>query len=235
MHLGQPLSIGIGAASDRQRAFYEALFGWQFEQGGMVTLDGSDVAVWGLPGDTAGWLTILRSDDVPAAVAAVVDAGGAIVAPVAPSTPVGKFAVVDDPDGARLGIADAAGPPLRPAPGHFVWTQLNAHDLERTAAHYGGLCGWSAQDAANGTFTYRDFLDGGRPVSGLMAIDEASGTGVPVMWQPYVFAPDVEATARVAAESGGKVWVPPTRIQPGTFAVLADPDGVVLAVEDIGD
>ena len=60
--------------------------------------------------------------------------------------------------------------------------------------------------------------------------DEAKQMGAPPHWLGYVGTPDVAATAKQAAGLGGKVLVQPQEIPTvGTFAVLQDPQGAVLA------
>jgi predicted enzyme related to lactoylglutathione lyase len=53
---------------------------------------------------------------------------------------------------------------------------------------------------------------------------------VPPHWLPYFAVADCAATAARAQELGAQLRVPPTEIEPGTFAVIADPQGAVFAV-----
>lgn len=226
MTAGRPLSVARGAISETQEAFYAAVFGWR-RDGQTMSLGGSPVAACGLPVSTPGWLTVLASSGLDADLAVLTAAGGSVVE----RAPEG-IAVVQDRSGAALVLHDGETlPGLARAQGHFCWTQLNARDIGEAASFYQALCGWETAEAVNGTFTYQDFSDPGGALAGLMAIDEASGLGVPVMWQVYIDAPDVdEVASRVEAE-GGRIWVRPTTIAPGRFAVCADPDGDVFAVE----
>lgn len=224
MTAGRPLSVARGAISDTQRAFYEAVFGWRLE-GATLTLEGRPVANVGLGIGEPGWLTVLSSTALEADLDIVTHAGGRVVERGEAT------AVVRDTSGAALALHAGDGPGLSAMEGHFVSSQLNAHDLFRAAAFYAEVCGWKATDAVNGTFTYQDFSDAEGAVAGLMAIDEASGLGVPVMWQPYVHSTDVDGVAARVEEHGGRIWVRPTSIAPGRFAVCADPDGDVFAVE----
>lgn len=145
-----------------------------------------------------------------------------------------RAAVLRDKAGADFVLHERADlPGLSRTPGRFAWSQLNAHDLGTAASFYAELCGWRDTEAVNGTFTYRDFSDSDGPLSGLMAIDEASGLGVPVMWQAYVHATAVDAVGELVEEHGGRIWVRPTTIDPGRFMVWADPDGDVFAVESM--
>ena len=93
------------------RAFYEAAFGWEFNEYGPgyagIRAPGGDGEVGGLnpqaqPSD-AGPLVLLVSDDLDASVAAVTDAGGTIVAGPY-EFPGGRRFEFTDPSGNRLGV-----------------------------------------------------------------------------------------------------------------------------------
>lgn len=233
MTAGRPLSIARGAISDPQKAFYGALFGWEVESG-TITLGGTPVASCGLPVSAPGWLTVVSSESLDADLDAAVAAGGSVVEGPAGGD-AGRSAVLRDNVGAQVVLHEGATlPGLSRTQGHFAWSQLNARDTAAAAAFYGELCGWTTADAVNGSFTYQDFADADGVLAGLMAIDEASGLGVPVMWQAYVEATDVDAIAARVEEQGGRIWVRPTSIEPGRFVVCADPEGDVFAVESMG-
>jgi len=58
----------------------------------------------------------------------------------------------------------------------------------------------------------------------------AGPAGAPVAWTSYVTVDNVDETAKLAESLGGKICVPPTDIpEVGRFAVLADPQGAVIA------
>lgn len=216
--------------SVRQQAFYPAVFRWEIE-GDAICFAGAPVARWALPVATRGWLTVLGSDSLTEDLSRVAEAGGALVeGPI--DEPGAQTAVIRDKAGAMLALrAGGELPAMSRTDGHFAWTQLNAHDPREAASFYAAVCGWATQPAENGTFAYQDFHDSGSAVAGLMAIDEISGLGVPVMWQAYVRVGDVDTVVELVEREGGRIWVRPTTILPGRFAVCADPDGDVFSVE----
>ncbi len=116
--------------------------------------------------------------------------------------------------------------------GRFLWYELLTSDTEAAKGFYTRLMGWgtTAWDGEMGR--YEMFAVGERPLGGLMALpEEARAAGAPPYWLPYVGAPDVDATARRAAELGGTTCVPPTDIPGvGRFAVLVDPQGAAFAL-----
>jgi len=54
--------------------------------------------------------------------------------------------------------------------------------------------------------------------------------GMPSMWGVYFAVDDADATAAKVTELGGAVMMGPMDIEPGRFAVVADPSGAVFNV-----
>ena len=117
------------------------------------------------------------------------------------------------------------------APGTPSWVELSSPDTDASAAFYGDVIGWSAQEhqmSDGGTYTV--FSKGPVMVAGLMAIPEPMRQqGVPPCWSGYVAADDVDADAGRVAAAGGTIRRPPEDIpNVGRFAVAADPGGAVF-------
>ncbi|HWW53480.1 MAG TPA: hypothetical protein VNY84_06920, partial [Acidimicrobiales bacterium] len=53
---------------------------------------------------------------------------------------------------------------------------------------------------------------------------------MPPLWGVYFAVADADATAAKAQELGGALFMGPTDIEPGRFAVLADDQGVMFNV-----
>ncbi|MGE0791848.1 MAG: VOC family protein [Sandaracinaceae bacterium] len=97
---------------DRAKAFYGAAFGWTFNAYGPAYtgfVDGArgDREAGGLrladEVTSGGPLVVLFSDDIEATEAAVREAGGKVVVPIAPF-PGGRRFEFQDPSGNRLGV-----------------------------------------------------------------------------------------------------------------------------------
>ena len=101
------------------KAYYAARLGWTCEdmpmadggtytvamRGGAPTAGISDLADFGMPeGAAPRWITYFAVDDVDAAVAATEAAGGRTTRPPFDVPGVGRFALVEDPTGAELGL-----------------------------------------------------------------------------------------------------------------------------------
>ncbi len=116
--------------------------------------------------------------------------------------------------------------------GRFCWLDLAAGDAARAARFYARLLGWTAreQHANGGVFTR--LQSAGRDVGSLYQIaHEAIRRGASSHWTPYVRVADVEATAKLAAESGGAIIVRPFVVSGvARIALIADSEGAQLGL-----
>jgi predicted enzyme related to lactoylglutathione lyase len=115
--------------------------------------------------------------------------------------------------------------------GKFVWYELMTTDSEAAKGFYTDVIGWSTSPFEGAPIPYTMWMKGESPIGGLMDLpDEARQAGAPPHWLGYVAVPDVDATAARAKELGGRVVHGPADIPDvGRFAILADPQGAVLA------
>ena len=110
-------------------------------------------------------------------------------------------------------------------PGRFSWNELVTTDVEAATTFYTGLFGWTTTPFSP---EYTLFQQEGQGVGGLM---KSPQPGMPAQWVAYVTVENVDATAAKAAETGGKVMLPPTDIPTiGRIAVLIDPQGAPIGV-----
>ncbi|MDB5407972.1 MAG: Glyoxalase/bleomycin resistance protein/dioxygenase [Rhodospirillales bacterium] len=116
--------------------------------------------------------------------------------------------------------------------GSFVWYELMTTDTKAAKAFYGNVIGWGAQNADQPGMEYAMFTAGEIPVAGLMTLpEEARKAGGRPGWIGYVAVDDVDASAKQAAEAGGTVHRQPSDIPGvGRFAIIADPQGAVIAL-----
>jgi predicted enzyme related to lactoylglutathione lyase len=228
------------------RRFYGGLLGWKFEQtthprggdytliladghylGGMVQLaDGAEA-------DYSRWLPYLSVADVDAAVRATATAGGAALVGPLDLANIGRAAVVSDPQGAVLGLLRSrTGDPddsLPPAPGRVLWNELLAADDAGAAAYYAALAGLEISRVPRRGGEYIILRAQGRERAGIMERPDAR---VEPLWLTHFAVADVEAAARRAAELGGRVLLAPAaELREGTLAVVTDPTGAILALQ----
>lgn len=112
--------------AEKARAFYAAVFDWTYDvdangyvtckqddrvQAGMMQMDES----WGdVP---PNWSLYFLVEDVESTAAKVKELGGNVIVPTTPAGELGKFSVVQDPQGGIFSIIQYAGP-ADPPPGH---------------------------------------------------------------------------------------------------------------------
>ncbi|PPD49768.1 MAG: glyoxalase [Methylobacter sp.] len=114
--------------------------------------------------------------------------------------------------------------------GAFSWCELLTTDTESAKHFYGKLFNWTLEPAPITGLDYTLVKSGGEKRGGIMAIPPAV-EGEPPCWGVYVTVDDVEATAKLAVEMGGKVLMPPHDIPDvGRFSVLQDPQGAMISV-----
>lgn len=114
--------------------------------------------------------------------------------------------------------------------GKFVWYELMTTDIPAAERFYKSVVGWTAKDAGMPDMTYTLFSAGERMIAGLMAMPK-DAEGMPPGWIGYIYADDVDATAKEVAARGGKVHRQPDDIPGvGRFAVVGDPTGAVFCL-----
>lgn len=115
--------------------------------------------------------------------------------------------------------------------GAVSWHELSTPDVEAAKAYYGKVFGWTFEAMDMGGMTYSVIKIGDEAIGGITARAE----GAPG-WQNYVTVTDIDAALAAATAAGGRVLVPVTQIpNVGRFAVLADPQGGVIAAIQYAD
>jgi predicted enzyme related to lactoylglutathione lyase len=230
------------------RRFYGGVLGWQFENGthplggdytlivaggqylgGIVNLDDTEQV------DYSRWVPYLSVEDVDAAVAMTVSAGGAAVVEPLDLGAIGRAAAVTDPQGAVLGLLRSrVGDPVDSAaglPGGVVWNELLAADDVRAADFYGALAGLETVAISRRGGEYTMLRAGGIERAGIL---QRPDDRVTPQWLTHFAVADVAAAARRAAGLGGEVLLPPAPdLREGTLAVVADPTGAVFALQEM--
>jgi predicted enzyme related to lactoylglutathione lyase len=227
------------------RRFYQELFGWRFED---VTRGGRPYLLGKLGGDpvagivdinqypNAGsqWLSYVAVADVDQSVALVTSANGKVLLPPRDLPSVARVAVIADPQGAPLGVAQ----PLREPPGpdqptanRFFWNEYLARDATQALDFYRRLAGY--QSAVTDTRLGLEYhvLRKTRGHAGLFQLP-ATATGVEPNWLPYVLVQDPAAYAARVSTLGGRIVLPAaTERRNNTLVVIADPSGAILALQ----
>jgi predicted enzyme related to lactoylglutathione lyase len=147
---------------------------------------------------------------------------------------VGRMAVFTDSVGAFISVWQPGthpGAQLVNEPGTWSWSELVTTDLEASKAFYGAVFDWGANTQGAGPMgSYTEWQVGGRSVGGMMLKPPMLPAEVPPHWAVYFAVADTDAAVARVAELGGSVMMPAMDIEPGRFAVVADPTGAVFNV-----
>jgi hypothetical protein len=116
--------------------------------------------------------------------------------------------------------------------GKFVWYELMTTDTAAAESFYRSVIGWGARDAGMPGMAYTLFAAGKTDVAGLMQLPEAArAMGAGPSWIGYVAVDDVDASAAQVKQEKGSVYRAPDDIPGiGRFAIVADPQGAVIAL-----
>ncbi|MDE2973299.1 MAG: VOC family protein [Gemmatimonadota bacterium] len=117
--------------------------------------------------------------------------------------------------------------------GRFSWHELMTPDPDSARDFYSAITGWSTGTWDAGGKPYEMWMNGDMPVGGLMDLPAPE---VPPCWLAYVSTPGLDGTLAKVRDRGGSVLKEMAVPQVGRFAVLADPQGgVIAAIEPEGD
>ena len=175
------------------------------------------------------WNSYISVDDIEATTAKVAGAGGTVIAPPFDVIDAGRMAVIQDPTGAIFELWQAKnhiGASLVNEPGTFTWSELITPDVPKAAAFYKTVLGWDSETVGE-EMPYTEFKLDGNSIAGGM---NPPMPGIPPLWGIYFAVADTDATVAKAKSLGGSVIAEPMDIEPGRFAVLADPQGAMFNV-----
>jgi uncharacterized protein len=230
-------------------------------------LNGGEVAAVGSPPASASptptWDTYIWVDSADETAARVREAGGDVVTEPFDVMASGRTAVCTDPEGATFCVWQPnhfMGARVINEPGSLNFNDLHTRDVEGAKAFYGAVFGWETLELGGGfeAWTlpgYGDHLEHDDPELRKRLAEFGGPTGFedvvasinpiaddrPAHWGVTFAVADADATARTAAELGGKVVVPPFDAPWVRTTVLADPQGAtfvasqfVLENKDLG-
>ena len=245
------------ADPDAAAAFYGAVIGWKIaphsdpasggmdyrmivrDDGGMAggVLKLSDDMLAG--GAKPAWLPYLYAPDVDAEVAAIVAQGGQVRMP-ASDLPVGRIALVSDPQGVPIYLMNPTPPADRPdaqsdvfdenAVQRVRWNELVSPDLDASLKFYGEHFGFEYPDKMpmGEMGDYWFISHHGRTLGALM---QRSNPEQPPMWALYFGVPSAVAAKAAIEANGGTVLFGPDEVPGGDWIVVAlDPQGASFGV-----
>jgi predicted enzyme related to lactoylglutathione lyase len=125
-----------------------------------------------------------------------------------------------------------------PLTGKVVWNDLITEDLAAAREFYGGLFGWTFEDAQERDGgEYIVARDGDIYVAGILSVAPRQDGEKLTRWLPYVSVDDVETAISRSKAGGATVAADARDVSLGRVAAIVDPEGAVigLASSRIGD
>jgi predicted enzyme related to lactoylglutathione lyase len=230
------------------KEYYGRLFGWEaadFPMGpaGVYTifrLDGAAAAAtYTLMEDqkAAGvpphWLLYVSVQSADMAAARAKELGGAVLGGPFDVGENGRMAIIRDPQGAVFAVWQPKQNPgigIAGVPGTLCWADLMTPDPSGAQGFYSALFGWELAIGQNDSSGYLHIKNGEAFIGGVPPAHQRN-PNAPPHWLAYILVTDCDATAKLAEDMGGRLYVPPMSIENvGRMAVVADPQGAVFAI-----
>ena len=185
------------------------------------------------------WMPYVGTPDVDATVVQAKDLGAKVLVDPQDIPGAGRFAVLQDPQGAAFACyasdQDAPAPEGPPPVGQFSWHELATSDYEAAFEFYSTLFGWKktdAMDMGEGAI-YQMYGLGEMPLGGIY--NQTPDQPGPPGWLLYVKVPSVSDSLEVIKEAGGQVLNGPMDVPGGDqVAQCMDPQGAAFAVHSGG-
>jgi predicted enzyme related to lactoylglutathione lyase len=196
---------------------------------GLMTLP-ADAKAMGAP---PNWLTYVGTPDVDATAQQAKSLGGTVLREPSDIPKIGRWALIQDPQGAVFAAFTPAPSDTSAAPpSDFSWHELATTDQRAALAFYQSLFGWeatSSMDMGPGMGTYQMFGWGKQAAGGIFT-KPAQMPGPP-SWLPYIKVSDSKKTAASVKKQGGKVINGPMEVPGGDWIAQGmDLQGAVFAV-----
>ena len=230
------------------KGFYSSLLGWasqDFPMGPndfytMFQLEGRDTAAaytmrpeqrsQGVP---PHWMIYIAVESADNAASRVAQLGGKLLAPPCDVYDIGRMAVVQDPTGAVFALwqpKSHTGTGIAGVPGTLCWADLVTTDPARAKEFYTGLFGWRIIKGENDPSGYLHIANGEKFIGGIPPANFRD-PNVPPHWLAYLVVSNCDETAAKAKQLGAKTHLAPMTMEKvGRMAILADPQGAVLAL-----
>lgn len=114
--------------------------------------------------------------------------------------------------------------------GEFNWNELQTRDAQKAIDFYGDSIGWTfeAEEMPSGG-TYWICMASGKPVGGILTLNESDGERNPDRWVTYVHVDDLDEQVARVRDRGGEVLRAPWDVPGvGRVAMIRDPGGAEL-------
>lgn len=239
--------------TDAAKAFYTKVVGWGTQDmpdgmeytlftvepgrgaGGLMTLP-DELRKMGVP---PHWLGYVMVDNVDASTTKAKSLGADVNHGPEDITTVGRFSVIQDPQGGVVALFKPIPPPGgAPAPlepgrvGTTGWHELYANDGAKAFDFYSALLGWKKFDTMDmgpmGLYHIFGIPGADMPMGGIMT----KPAQVPMpYWTYYFHVGDIDAAAGRVKAASGQVLMGPMEVPGGDWIIQGlDPQGALFAL-----
>ena len=226
-------------------SFYSEVFGWQAADFPGV---GMKYTIWKQNGKDVGGLMQRPSDDIPshwigyvtvadaeATTRRAQQAGGQVLMPALDVPSVGRIAMLQDPQGASLGIFQPLEKPAACTANQIVWCDIPVKDLDRAIRFYSAVLGAEIKKDQHQGMTFATLPHTGSGVSGCLSPgfegNEPSQRGTMIYLNCHA---RLDQAIAAVQPNGGKVLQPKHPIGPYGFrAVVLDSEGNRIALHSM--
>jgi predicted enzyme related to lactoylglutathione lyase len=228
-------------------AFYTKVVGWKAENWQhdssytlFTTAAGPTAGTMMLPEDAKAmgarpaWISYIGTPDVDATVRTAEGLGAKTLKAPTDIANAGRFAVLQDPQGAVFAVyksAGAEGGDEAPALGGFSWHELATTNWQAAFDFYQKLFGWQKTESMDmgDMGTYQMYGWKGNTLGGMF--NKPPAMPGPPMWIPYIMVKDSKAAAATATRAGGTIINGPMEVPGGDWIAQGmDPLGAMFAV-----
>jgi predicted enzyme related to lactoylglutathione lyase len=228
-------------------SFYTRVTGWKTQAWDqspdytMFTANGAPMAGYmRLPADAKAmgappsWLSYIGTPDLDRTLGLARELGATILKGATEIPTVGRFAVVQDPQGAVFAPFTPAGSEMgggEPKIGDFSWHELATTDWQAALSFYQRLFGWEKSTAmdmgAGGTYQMYGWKN--RMLGGMY--NKPATVQGPATWLPYILVADTKRAAATAQKLGATIINGPMEVPGGGWIAQGiDPQGAMFAV-----
>ena len=226
-------------------SFYEGLFGWKFTQVSsqnhqLLTISSNGVPIGNIvqrkkTGVGSKWLSYLSVADYENALETITRAHGKVLHNIGDLPDRGKVAVVaDDQEATFAVIKSSTGDPADETLVANQWAdcELWTKNVNTAQLFYRQLVQYEPQTIQlTDNITYTRLIRDGFQRGGIVKIPWEE---IKPEWIPYVAVKDVVAVTAMAKKLGGKIMLEPEiESIEGRVAIIADPSGAVLGLQQI--
>lgn len=237
------------------KRFYTALFNWKVEAFPQAGPD-QPYDMWSNAGSTLGgvsklteqqrgmgvppnWLPAVHVNNLDETASKATSLGGRVIVAPMEIPDTGRYAVINDPQGATIALFEANGPFAgfdgTAELGRPSWHELMTTDYKRAFEFYSALFGWEKiEEVDMGPLgMYFEYGMKGKMFGGMYNRPPEMG-GMHPFWLPYFHVKDVETSTAAAKKAGATVQNGPMEVPGGSWiVVMGDPQGAAFAMHSI--